>query len=504
MLLRIRLFLQILRALWRIDLLSLRPSVPLAFLRAWWHCGNSYACLAEFAAHRFPHRCAVVDEQGSLTFAELHANAEILAADLLSRYALQSGQRVALLGRNQRGLLIALISLGRLGVDVLLLGTEIPSSALQRILAVQAPQLILHDAEFTASLVACSSPCQAIDIVPAKQHYRLPRVRRAGRIVLLTSGTTGAAKSIARRPTLAGVLPVLAGLLRALPLRLHAPALCAIPLYHGYGLATLAMALTFGAPLHLARKCEIAPLLARLPEDTPPVVVISIPTLLARWLSTLDRAPMPPLAAVISGSAPLSPGLCQRLQDRIGPRLFNLYGSTEAGIIALATPEILLEAPGTVGQPLLGNRVRIAPQTSEIQVQGPLVLAAPKSGWYATGDLGHLDQQGRLFVCGRSDSMLISGGENVYPQETETTLLEHPDLADAAVTVVDDPEFGQALRAWVVLKPGTTLDEKALREWLRQRLERFKLPRQIALAANIPRNALGKVDQQALRTLDAP
>jgi acyl-CoA synthetase (AMP-forming)/AMP-acid ligase II len=501
MFLKIRLALQILRALWRIGLLSLRPSVPLAFLRAWWHCGNSYACLAEFAARRFPHHCAVVDEQGSLTFAELHAKAEFLAADLLKRYALRTGQRVALLSRNHRDMVIALIALSRLGVDVLLLGTESPRSALQRILAGQSPQLVLHDAEFAAGLAVCSSPCQVIEIVPAKQQPRLPRVKKAGRILLLTSGSTGAAKSIARRPTLGGLLPVLAGLLRALPLQLHAPALSAIPLYHGYGLAVTAMTLTFGAPLYLARRCDIAPLLARLPEGMPPAVLISIPTLLERWLGTLDDSPIPPLAAVISGSASLSPRLCQRLLDRLGPRLFNLYGSTEAGIIALATPEVLLDAPGTVGQPLMGNRVRIAPGTSEIQVQGPLVLAAPTNGWYATGDLGRFDKQGRLFVCGRLDAMLISGGENVYPHETESALLEHPDLADAAVAVVDDPEFGQALRAWVVPRPGVTFDEKALREWLRQRLERFKLPRQIGLAIAIPRNALGKVNQEALRAL---
>jgi acyl-CoA synthetase (AMP-forming)/AMP-acid ligase II len=163
--------------------------------------------------------------------------------------------------------------------------------------------------------------------------------------------------------------------------------------------------------------------------------------------------------------------------ERLGPCLFNLYGSTEAGIIALATPEELHEAPGTVGRPLLGNRVQIAPDTKEIQVQGPLVMAAPVNPWYGTGDIGRLDAQGRLFVCGRLDAMVISGGENVYPYETESALLEHPEVADAAVVAVDDPEFGQALLAWVVLGPGAAIDGKALRGWLRQRLERCKLPR---------------------------
>lgn len=506
----IRLALQILRALLRIGLLSLWPGVPLAFIRAWWRCGNSYACLAEFAARRFPCHGAVVDDHGSLTFRELHAKSECLAAELVKRHALRPGQCVALLCRNHRDMVAALIALSRLGVDVLLLGTDSPGPALQRILAGQSPRLVLHDAEFAESLASCQLPCQVIQSAPAEPYPRrlprfprfprLPRIKKAGRILVMTSGSTGAAKSIARHPSLASMLPVVAGLLRILPLRMHAPAIAAIPLYHGYGLAVMALALIFGAPLYVARQCAIAPLLARVPDGAPPAVLISIPTLLGRWLGA-KQSSIPPLAAVITGSAPLAPWLCRCLLDRLGPCLFNLYGSTEAGIIALATPQDLLEAPGTVGRPLLGNRIRIVPGTREIQVQGPLVVAAPANPWYGTGDVGRVDGQGRLFVCGRLDAMLVSGGENVYPHETEAALLEHPDVADAAVVAVDDPEFGQAMLAWVVANPGTALDGTALRAWLGQRLERCKLPREIKVATAIPRNGLGKVDQRALRTL---
>jgi fatty-acyl-CoA synthase len=284
---------------------------------------------------------------------------------------------------------------------------------------------------------------------------------------------------------------------------MHAPAVSAIPLYHGYGLAVMAMALTFGAPLYVARRCEIAPLLTRLPDGAPPAFLISVPTLLHRWLGTEPTA-TPALAAVITGSAPLSPTLCRRLLDRVGPCLFNLYGSTEAGIMSLATPADLHEAPGTVGRPLLGNRVRIDPGTNEIAAQGPLVIGAPANHFYGTGDVGYLDQQGRLFVCGRLDGMLVCGGEKVYPFETEAALLEHPDLADAAVVAVEDSDLGQALRAWVAPKPGVAVDVQALREWLRARLDRCKLPREIRLATAIPRNALGKVDGPALRALADP
>ncbi len=300
---------------------------------------------AESAASRFPSHAAVVDEQGSLTFQELQAKVEQLAAGLFARHALRPGHRVALLCRNHRDLVIALIALSRLGVDVLLLGTESPRAVLQRILGGQALRPILHDAEFAELLTGAPSPCQVIEDIQADCPPRLPRTRKAGRILLLTSGSTGAAKSIARRPTLRSLLPVLAGLVRFLPLRMHAPAVSALPLYHGYGLAVVAMALLFGAPLYLARRCDVGPLLECLAEGAPPAVLISVPTLLERWIATKPFV-IPPLAAVITGSAPLSPKLCRRLLECLGPRLFNLYGSTEAGIIALATPDVLLDALG--------------------------------------------------------------------------------------------------------------------------------------------------------------
>jgi len=376
---------------------------------------------------------------------------------------------------------------------------------LQRQLTEQSPRLLLHDAEFIGLLsdCPCPCPCQTLDSASPREHPGLPglpRTKRSGRVLVLTSGSTGAAKSVARRPSLGSVLPVVAGLLRALPLRMHAPAIAAIPLYHGYGLAVVAMALTLGSPLYVGSRCDIAPLLARMPAGAVPAVVISIPTLLGRWLATSPEA-IPPLAAVITGSAPLSPGLCQRLLERLGPCLFNLYGTTEAGLIALATPQDLSEAPGTVGRPLLGNTARILSATNEIQVQGPLVVAAPPGQWYGTGDAGRVDGQGRFFVCGRLDAMVICGGENVYPYETEAALLDHPDVADAAVVAVEDREFGQVLLGVVALAPGASVDEEALRAWLRQRLDRCKVPRQIRITPAIPRNALGKVDQVALRAL---
>jgi fatty-acyl-CoA synthase len=190
--------------------------------------------------------------------------------------------------------------------------------------------------------------------------------------------------------------------------------------------------------------------------------------------------------------------------------LFNLYGSTEAGVIAMAAPDELRAAPGSVGQPLPGTRVRLlgadgrpvpAGTIGRIGVSGPLVLRPAADGWLDTGDLGRLDPGGRLFVCGRADAMFVSGGENVYPEETEAALVTHPALLDAAVSVVPDADFGQRMLAWVVPRAESSLDEAGLRAWLRDRLERYKLPRRIVLVPSIPRNALGKVDRPALAAL---
>jgi acyl-CoA synthetase (AMP-forming)/AMP-acid ligase II len=511
-----RLALRIVRALWRSGLLRLSPVQALRVLGAWWRCGSSLAALAAFAAVRFPDRCALHDEDGPLTFGELVASGDALASSLHADHGLRAGQQAALLCRNHRGFVVGVLALGRLGVDVLVLSSDSPGRALRRIFERQPVALVLHDAEL-APLLATSAPqlrrCRVDLPAGARPRRALPRVRRAGQLVVLTSGSTGVPKGVRRRPTLASVLPTVAGLLDGLPLRMHRPAVLAIPLHHGYGLTTLAMTLAMAAPLHLGRRFAIAPLLARLPEDAA-AVLVSVPTLLRRWLRQRPASPRLLLAAVVSGSAPLDAGLCLDLLDACGPVLFNLYGSTEAGVMAMATPAELRAAPGTVGRPLPGTAVRLldgagrpveAGAMGRIQVRGPLVLRPAANGWLDTGDLGRLDTQGRLFVCGRADAMFVSGGENVYPEETEATLATHPALADAAVTVVPDAEFGQRMLAWVVPRAGcATLDEVVLRDWLRERLERYQLPRRIALVPRIPRNALGKIDRPALATLQAP
>ncbi len=503
---------RIARALWgRAGILRLSPVEVVAVLSAWWRCRNSYAFLSTVAALRFGPRVALQDDDGSLTFTQLHQQSLALAHLLAHRFGVKPGSQVALVCGNGRGFLKGLLACTRLGADVLPLGPELPILVMERILERQSISLLLHDDVHAEKLSGCSPHLwrYSVDTSLPNTKVEPQAVPRGGELIVLTSGTTGISKGIRRRPTIAQLLPLLTGLLESLPISMHRPVVLAIPMHHGYGLATLAMSLVLGSPLQTAQRYDIAPLMTRLPTDERPFLV-TVPTLLARWLPHCLLGAFPRPAAVITGSAPLDADLCLRLLDALGPVVFNLYGSSEAGLIALALPQALRQAPGSVGLPLPGNRLRLLDgagtevatgQLGRIFVEGPFVLPSGPDGWRETGDLGLIDEGGNLFVRGRADSMLISGGENVYPHEVEDVLKSHPEIHEVSVLVVDDVEFGQRMEAALVTHTGARLDEESLRGWLKDRLERHKIPRRFYCVAGIPRNALGKVDRVRLREM---
>jgi fatty-acyl-CoA synthase len=201
--------------------------------------------------------------------------------------------------------------------------------------------------------------------------------------------------------------------------------------------------------------------------------------------------------------------------DAFGDILYNLYGSTEVAYAAIATPSDLRAAPGCVGRPPYGTEVRLVDadgrpvavgQTGRIFVGNSIQFAGYTGGGdkerldglMSTGDVGHLDEHGRLFVSGRDDDMIISGGENVYPAEIEDLLTAHPAISEAAVIGVDDPDFGQRLRGYLVPAAGQQPDSEQIRQYVRDNLARFKVPRDIVFLDSLPRNPAGKVVKRDL------
>lgn len=475
------------RAVRRSGVLSPAPaSALMGLLGTLTREGPGLYALAAWWAGREPGRVALVDERGPMTFGALRERADRVAAALSPH--LRPGQTVGLRAGQSAGAVAALLGALRLGLRVVLLNPAQPEAALRALVRAQNVRTLLVDAPL-GPLREDESGGVPVWRLNDLLESPLPRRRlppHTGRPVLLTSGTTGEARVVRRSWSPGAALASAGALLEALDLRAGAPTLLPLPLFHGHGLAALALGLGMGAPVHLAAgRC--ARELWDLLERERIAVLVLVPTVLHRLLAQADGT-APTLRRVVCGSAPLDPALAVRARERLGDVLFNLYGSTEAGLISLATPADLSAAPGTVGRPLPGVGVRLEGERGEVMVGRA----------HVTGDLGRLDHAGRLFVTGRADDLLLIGGENVFPAEVEAQIAALPGVRECAVCPVPSAEYGQALHAFVVPEPDAPGDSEwhaALRESLPRRLRPLTFTR----LSELPRTPSGKVQRWRLR-----
>jgi acyl-CoA synthetase (AMP-forming)/AMP-acid ligase II len=481
---------------------------------------NPFTLLAVGAA-RWPNRAAIIDEEGSITYRELLSRTEALA-DELGRQGVGPGQAVGILCRNGRGFVEAVFGAAMLGADVVLLNTDFHTEALAGALSSHGIQTVVCDDEFADRVGAADESITIVDPAAAGERplQRRPKVAAAGRIVLLTSGTTGRPKGVPRKPDIAPALGVGASILDRTGLRIGSRIAVAVPWFHGLGFGMLILTMTLGGTALTLRRFDAEATLAQASENRA-VGFTAVPVMLARILDLPDdvraRYPLPSLRAVISSGARLDPSLARRFSDAYGDVIYNGYGSSEVGIGSLATPSDLREAPETVGRPVAGTPVRILDEhgspvgphvTGRVYVGGELTFDAYTGGetkdvvasMMSTGDMGYIDERGRLYIVGREDDMIVSGGENVYPRAVENALAEHPDVADNAVIGVPDEAYGERLAAFVVPKQGADLDSAELRDYLKDKVSRFEQPRDIEIVSEIPRNPAGKVQRNELQT----
>jgi fatty-acyl-CoA synthase len=308
--------------------------------------------------------------------------------------------------------------------------------------------------------------------------------------------------------------------LSLVPLRAREPIVIAPPFFHGFGLTYLGLAMFLGATAVVRRRFDAEAALRAIDEHRA-AALIGVPVMLQRIVElparVRERYDSSSLRVVISAAAPLGPDLVRALTEAFGDVVYNLYGTTETGFGAIATPAELRAAPGTVGRPPEGAEVRVldergtslpAGETGRVFIGGPMVFEGYSDGrgkdtvdgLMSTGDLGHFDAAGRLFIDGREDDMIVSGGENVFPGEVEETLARHPEVADVAVLGVPDEQFGQRLRAYVVPEGDARPSEERLKQHVRENLARFKVPRDVVFMDDIPRNPTGKILRRRLPT----
>jgi fatty-acyl-CoA synthase len=484
------------------------------------------------AAIRYPDELAIVDELGTLTFAEVHRRTNALAHGLSDAGVLE-GDGVAIMCRNHRGFIDATVACSKLGANGLYLNTAFAGPQITDVVKRESPKAIVFDEEFTdlvkdaatrrKRFIAWHEPESELDdptleeLIEAGDEADVVPPAEPGRIVILTSGTTGTPKGASRAQP--DTLDPAASLLSKIPLHARETTMIAAPLFHSWGFAHFTLGLGLSSTLVLRRKFDPEATLAMTAQHRATALVV-VPVMLQRILElgeeVIARYDLSDLRVIaLSGSA-LSPTLTERALEAFGPVLYNLYGSTEVAWATIATPEDLAHAPGTVGRPPRGTVVKLYDENGREVSQGETgrIFVANEmlfegytgggskdviDGLMATGDVGHFDEGGRMFVDGRDDDMIVSGGENVFPQEVEELLHRHEAVEDAAVVGVDDEKFGQRLRAVVVKRKGKSLSEDQVKKYVKSHLAGYKVPRDVQFIDELPRNATGKVLKRELR-----
>ncbi len=497
--------------------------------------GPTPAAGYQAAAARFPDDVAIIDEAGTITFREVHERSNAIA-NALSDEGVNEGDNVGLMMRNHRGFVEAIVACSKLGANAMFLNTAFSGPQLTEVCAREKPKALIYDEEFAEVLhdasrrrlrfIGWADPepersrnDRTLDeVVEGGDRSGVLAPSAPGKAIILTSGTTGTPKGASRSQPKS--LDPAAALLDRIPLKAREKTMIAAPLFHAWGFAHFTLGMGLSSTLVLKRKFDPEATLS-LTARHECTALVAVPVMLQRILALEDEVlhnyDLGKLRVVpVSGSA-LPGAISERWMDLFGENLYNLYGSTEVAWATIATPEDLRAAPGTAGRIPRGTVVRVyddddqpieTPNVTgrifvgnDMQMEGYTGGGGKDAidGLMSSGDVGHFDGEGRLFIDGRDDDMIVSGGENVFPQEVEELLQHHAAVEEVAVFGVDDEQFGQRLKAVVVKKKGKALTEKQVKDHVKSNLSGYKVPREVEFISELPRNATGKVLKRELQ-----
>jgi fatty-acyl-CoA synthase len=486
------------------------------------------------AALRHGERPAIVDERGVISFADLDEQVNRLA-NALRRRGLRAGSNLGILCRNHRFALVAMYAASRAGMNTIPLNTAFSPRQAAEVCEREGIEVLIYDADL-ADLVADVAPVYgrvavAIEdsgndalgrLLATGEPVMPPPPRWSGRLVLLTSGTTGTPKGAPRVEPRSLVIP--GAVLERMPMRAREATVLAPPLFHGTGLLIAVLSIMLGSKLVLRRRFDAADLVNDVASHRATAVCV-VPVMLQRVLALDDdqirRHDLSSLRVVFCAGSQLPAAVALRTTELLGDVVYNLYGTTEASVATLATPADVRAAPASVGKPALGSRVKVLDDLGREVPHGGkgrifVGSTSPFEGYtggggkeiadglLSTGDIGHFDSAGRLYIDGRDDEMIISGGENVFPREVEELLVTHPAIDDAAAIGVDDDEFGRRLRAFVVPRRGRHVSAEQVQTFVKENLARYKVPRDVIFLEELPRNPTGKIVKRELAARAGP
>jgi fatty-acyl-CoA synthase len=481
------------------------------------------------AGLRHGDRPAVIDERGEVSYRDLDERTNALANGWRER-GLRAGEGVAILARNHRGFLEAVFAAAKCGARIILLNTSFAGPQIRDVATREGTDLLVYDDEYSDVLARIEDPPRGrfrawadepgddtLDaLIEGGDAGSPPKPAEWPRITILTSGTTGTPKGAPRAEPRS--LALLGGLLSKVPFRSREVTELCAPMFHALGFTQAIMGVGLGSTLVLRRRFEPEATLESLERHRASAMVL-VPVMLRRLVDLgEERIRARGLSALriifVSGSA-LGADLAQRAMELFGPVVYNLYGSTEIAYATIATPEDLRVEPSTVGKVVRGTIVKLIDETGREVPRGDTgrVFVGNISqfegytggggkeqveGLMASGDVGHFDAEGRLYIDGRDDEMIVSGGENVFPAEVEDLLAGHDQVLEAAAIGVEDQSFGQRLRAFVVPREGASPTEDELKSYVKENLAGYKVPREIVFVGELPRNPTGKVIKREL------
>jgi acyl-CoA synthetase (AMP-forming)/AMP-acid ligase II len=510
-----------------------RPDHVLGAVRALLRFGPTPAGGYAASYERYADETAIIDELGTLTFREVHERTNALA-NALAADGIECGDGVGLMCRNHRGFIDAVIACSKLGANTLFLNTAFSGPQLADVAKREKPKALIYDHEFEGLIhdasrrrtryIAWHEPEDGTpsdpplsDLIENGDRSDVSPPRQRGKAIILTSGTTGTPKGASRSQPRS--LDPAAALLAMIPLKAREKTMIAAPMFHSWGFVHFTLGMSLSSTLVLNRKFDPEATLSLTAQHECTALIV-VPVMMQRILELPDdilrRYDLSNLRVVaVSGSA-LPGDLSDRWMDLFGENVYNLYGSTEVAWASIATPQDLRAAPGTAGRAPHGTIVKLYDEDgrpveqgetgrifvgNEMQFEGYTGGGGKDviDGLLSSGDVGHFDPAGRLFVDGRDDDMIVSGGENVFPAEVEDLLAAHEDIVEVAVFGVDDEKFGQRLKAVVVLRDGAALTDDEIKKHVKANLAGYKVPRDVEFMDELPRTSTGKVLKRELK-----
>jgi O-succinylbenzoic acid--CoA ligase len=431
-------------------------------------------------AQSCPERIALIAEGAEVTYAELEAEATWVARRLAA-HGVRRGSTAALTMHPRREQVVLAHALMKVGAALLPLSPRLTEAERALVIDEVEPMIDLDDAGLLTQNEA--------DLPLLGEHDT-----DAICAYVLSSGSTGMPKPIGL--TYGNFLWSAMGGAFNIGVDPADRWLCCVPLSHIAGLSIVVRSAIYGTTAVLHDGFDVDRVATALREE--PISVVSLVTTMLKRLLDADADLSGP-RAILVGGGPVPASMLGEAIER-GATVVQTYGLTETcSQVTTLAPEDALRKLGSAGRPLLSSHVRI--RDGEILIQGPTVAPGryDESGWLHTGDLGHIDEEGFLYVQDRIDDMIVTGGENVVPSEVEEVLLRHPAVADAAVVGREDPEWQQAVTAVVVLAPEAEVTPDELRDHCAETLAGYKVPKRVELAAALPRTPSGKLRRRALR-----